>query len=288
MIVIIFHAYQPDNPRLLPYIQTIWYISQNASEVIGMNPRMIPDGCFHMVINLGAPHLYTDKNGNRIEPKRSHINVMQTEFVTVERSGHVEIMGVVFRPHGLYSFMRMPISELTGQILNLDDLLTEQIDLLEEQLASIPTIHEKCLQLERWLENRLHRNTVEKVEIRQEIIFARELMARRGGTIRVRELAAKLDLSERTLERHFQTCYGISPKQYAILLRIHNLLRHMNAESNKMVDYAAIGEYYDQAHFIREFKNLVGVTPKVYLQNRDLLSDLYNTEIRESDTITTN
>lgn len=36
----------------------------------------------------------------------------------------------------------------------------------------------------------------------------------------------------------------------------------MNAESNKMVDYAAIGEYYDQAHFIREFKNLVGVTPK--------------------------
>lgn len=137
---------------------------------------MIPDGCFHMVINLGAPHLYTDKNGNRIEPKRSHINVMQTEFVTVERSGHVEIMGVVFRPHGLYSFMRMPISELTGQILNLDDLLTEQIDLLEEQLASIPTIHE----------------------------------------------------------------------------------------------------------------NLVGVTPKVYLQNRDLLSDLYNTEIRESDTITTN
>lgn len=160
---------------------------------------MIPDGSYHMVINLGAPHLYTDKNGNRIEPKRSHINVMQTEFVTVERSGHVEIMGVVFRPHGLYPFMRMPISELTGQILNLDDLLTEQIDMLEEQLASIPTIQEKCLQLEQWLENRLQRNTVEKIEIRQEIIFARELMARQGGAIRVRELAEKLDLSERTL-----------------------------------------------------------------------------------------
>src|SRR5690606_8628878 len=120
-------------------------ISQNASEAVGTNPRMIPDGCYHLVLNLGDPHLYIDKAGRRIEPKRSHVNAKQTEFVTIERSGHVEIMGVVFKSYGFYPFVRMPVSELTGQIRNLDDLMTDRFDLLEEQLASIPSIREKCL-----------------------------------------------------------------------------------------------------------------------------------------------
>lgn len=284
----IFYAYQPGDPLLQPYIRTIWYISQNLSEVGGTNPRMIPDGYYHMVINLGDPHLYIDKNGRRIAPKRSHINAKQTEYVTIEQGGHVEIMGVVFKPHGFYPFVGMPVSELTGQILNMEDLVNNRFGLLEEQLTLIPTVKEKCLALELWLKNCFHRKTSKKVDIKREITFAGELMTKRGGMIRVQELAEKLDLSERSLQRHFKTCYGVSPKQFANLRQIHNVLQHMHNESNKIIDYAAVGEYYDQAHFSRVFKNIVGVTPQNYMKNRDLLSDLYNTDTKKSGTIITN
>lgn len=274
----IFHVYDPDDPLLQPYVQTIWYISQHAKEVVGTNARMIPDGCFHMVINLGDPHRYVDKDGRPSQPKRSHINAKQTEFVTIERSGHVEMMGVIFKPYAFYPFVRMPINELAGDIRNMDELMDERFELLEEQLALLPRVREKFVVLEHWLRHRLHGDPLKKPELKRQIAFAGELMRQQNGNIPVRDLATKLDLSERSLERYFNTWYGVSPKQYSKVYRIHNVLRHMHADSGNLVDYAVMGGFYDQSHFTRVFKQMVGVTPQMYLQKRDLLSDLYNTE----------
>lgn len=272
-----FYSCQPADPAVRTYVQTIWYISQSGGEAVKMNPRMIPDGRYHMVINLGDPHRYVDKNGNITIPRRSHINAKQTEYVKIERFGHVEIMGIVFRPHGFYPFVRMPVSELTGVICNVEDIVSESFDQLEEQLAGIPSVQGKCLALERWLKDRFHRTAYSYTELRREITYAAEWMVRSSGALRVRELADKLNLHERTLERQFKTYFGVTPKQYANVQRIHAVLRHMLAKPGPMIDYAAIGEFYDQAHFTRVFKDMVGVTPKVYMHNRDLLSDLYNT-----------
>lgn len=249
-------------------------------------PRMIPDHDHHMVINLGDPHRYIDQTGNRIEPRRSHINANHTHYVTMERSGRVEIIGVVFKPHGFYPFIQIPLHELSGHILNMDDLMADRLELLEEQLVSMPSVEDKCKVLERWLIERFRRLVQPKVEVRREIIWAGERIRSVGGTIRIRELASELDLGERTLERYFKTCYGVSPKQYADLQRVHHVLRHMKDLATPMSDYVILGDYYDQAHFTRVFKSVVGLTPRVYMQQRDLLSDLYNTSCEKHDTIT--
>lgn len=286
-----FVAYTPDHPLLHPYIRSIWYIKQHASEAVGMNPRMIPDGDYHMVINLGAHHEYIDKTGRRIQPKRSHMNALQTEHVTIERSGHVEMMGVVFRAYGYYPFVRMPVSEVVGDVRNMEDVMHERFDLLEERLASAPDVQSKCRLMEQWLRSRMCMSDSHPCQGKSEnaIAFAGRMIARSNGMMRIKELADKSNLSERSLERNFKTVYGITPKQYADLSRIHHVLKHMrsNGTSLKLLDYALAGEYYDQAHFIRMFKNVVGVTPRSYLQNNDLLSDLYNTNPSHEDTIGT-
>lgn len=280
----IFRMYRPTHPVLHPYVQTIWYIAQDAREALVTRPRMIPDGRYHMVINLGSPHVYIDKNGKTFRPQRSHVNAKQTEFVTMERTGQVEIMGVVFRPHGFYPFIRMPVSEIAGEICSMEELVADRFDLLEERLAMIPSVQEKCLALEHWLEGRL-RQHAEKFEIRREILHAGERVVLHQGRIRIRQLAEELACSERSLERHFKIHYGISPKQFADLHRIRHVLHHMQSGSRRLIDYAALGDYYDQAHFTRVFKNMVGVPPILYLQNRDALSDLYKTEAEGGGTI---
>lgn len=283
-----FYFRQPVDPIVRAYVQTIWHISQSEEEGTAVNPRMIPDGQYHMVINLGDPHRYADRNGVLTTPRRSHINAKQTEYVTIERVGQVEIMGVVFRMSGFYPFVRMPVYELAGEICNMEDVMDENFGLLEEQLAGITTPEGRCLVLEHWLRGRFHQTSYDPIAVRREIAHAAELMVKSNGLLRVHELADKLLLHERTLERQFKTYYGLSPKQYANVQRIHAVLRNMHANPGLMIDYAAAGNFYDQAHFTRMFKDLVGVTPKVYMQNRDLLSDLYNTSERQTGNMESN
>jgi AraC-like DNA-binding protein len=88
----------------------------------------------------------------------------------------------------------------------------------------------------------------------------------------------KDDISKRRqLERHFRKQIGISPKQLSKAIRLQatlNLL--LNKKSETLTDIAYESDYFDQNHFIKDFKDLVGVTPKEYLGNENMaLSALF-------------
>jgi AraC-like DNA-binding protein len=82
----------------------------------------------------------------------------------------------------------------------------------------------------------------------------------------------KDDVSKRRqLERHFKNQIGISPKQLGKAIRLQatlNLL--LNKKSNTLTDIAYESEYFDQNHFIKDFKGLVGVSPKEFLDNENM------------------
>ncbi|XID93714.1 DUF6597 domain-containing transcriptional factor [Paenibacillaceae bacterium WGS1546] len=62
---LIYETCVPRHPALRQYIELFWYIVQRGEEAKDANPKMIPDGSYHMVVNLGAPHVYEDGNGRR-------------------------------------------------------------------------------------------------------------------------------------------------------------------------------------------------------------------------------
>src|SRR5690606_9398935 len=116
------------------------------------------------------------------------------------------------------------------EICNMEVVMDGKFGLLEEQLAGISSIEGRCQVLERWLRDRFHQAEYEHIAVRREIAHAAELMVKSSGTLRVHVLADKLLLHERTLERQFKTYYGLSPKQYANVQRIHAALRNMHAD----------------------------------------------------------
>ncbi|GAA0374976.1 helix-turn-helix domain-containing protein [Bacillus horti] len=267
----IFKMHTPQHKEVSQYIKEIWYISQNGEDVLGMNPKMIPGGYYHMVINLGSPHFYMDRNGKSFSPKASHINAKQNEYVTIQRKGHVEIMGIVFRPYGLYALVNMPVSELVGTVQNMEELIGNRIGELEEQLASVTGIQEKFMLLER----RLHEWISIDKPIKEEIRFAVDMIVKHKGSVSLKQVQEYVNLSERSLERYFKAYTGISPKQFSDIHRLQFALDLMRDNSDKLVNHALFAGYYDQAHFNRSFTKMVGSTPKEYLTSRNLLSDLY-------------
>ncbi|MFS0724828.1 DUF6597 domain-containing transcriptional factor [Paenibacillus sp. 1P07SE] len=110
----IYRIYQPRLPRVRSCVELIWYISQDASEVAKVAPRMIPDGHYHLVIDLGDPHSYTDSKGRVVRARRTHINAHQAGYVDIARSGRVEMMGVMFRPLGFAVLVQQPVDVIAG------------------------------------------------------------------------------------------------------------------------------------------------------------------------------
>lgn len=88
----------------------------------------------------------------------------------------------------------------------------------------------------------------------------------------------KDDLSKRRqLERHFKKQIGISPKQLSKVVRLQATLQTLLQQKPvRLTDIAYENEYFDQNHFIKDFKEFVGITPKEFLGNENMaLSALF-------------
>ena len=93
---------------------------------------------------------------------------------------------------------------------------------------------------------------------------ALELIHGSGGTIRISELASLLHTSASPLEKRFRQEVGASPKKFANIVRARQVLK---AIENGQEGYAAyLSAFYDQAHFIKDFKKFAAVTPEQYLK----------------------
>lgn len=102
----------------------------------------------------------------------------------------------------------------------------------------------------------------EKVDIRKLSLF--NLISETDGDINVKELAEKINWSERQINRYFKKYLGISLKYYCNILRFQASLFHI-----KDGDLYPQLNFTDQSHFIKEVKKLSGVSPKELFKNQN-------------------
>src|SRR5690606_31231500 len=101
-----------------------------------------------------------------------------------------------------------------------------------------------------------------------------------NGQLHVNELTTAVNINRRQLERKFTSAIGLSPKQLAKTIRLQSALKMLL--SKRFTSFTALahaGAYYDQAHFIKDFREFTGLTPKEFYGNNMMMSSLfYGTE----------
>lgn len=197
-------------------------------------------------------------------------------IIRKNRTGEVVIIGVIFKPFGLIPLLKCPVHEVSGQVWNVKELMGNHIHELEENLSSPSTIEQKMSKLEAWLLKAMNVNT--SAEYEKRVQFTVNLIRMNKGLVQINEVLKHVNLTERSLERHFKYFTGLTHK----ICRIQHVLREMRMTEMDIANYAVKGGFYDQSHFHRIFKRLTGTTPLSYLQ-AETICRIYTIQYRMND-----
>ena len=233
-----YREYSP-HPALAPYVACYWSITSPTPLI----NRILPDGCTDIII------------ADTVEV----VGTMRQAILIPVDSQSLTI-GVRFKPGGGAAFFRFPLHELTDATLDLHQLWGRCADELAEQLAEVVRPQEKIIRLEMFLLQRLHLLPSFNPTLQSAIAAVRQV----HGDITVTTLRTNLSLSERQLERCFLHATGLTPRQFTRLTRFRQVVHLLHQPALTLTDVAYRAGYYDQAHFIHDFKTLAGLTPRDY------------------------
>jgi len=242
-----YREYAP-HPSLANYVQCYWAIKVDAVPSQPLINRILPDGCIDIVLELQP-----DASWNaRV------VGTMQQPSVMLFDSP-VQYIGVRFKPGGATSFLDVAMHELTDTTESLETFWGTTSTLLLEQVQD--AFADSPQQI-RWLElTLLHHLRCSKPRVDTLVIQAVNCI-HANSYLSVRELARILAVSERQLARRFYAHIGISPKSF---MRVMRFQRALTQWQNLPTFTAIESDYYDQSHFIRDFKAFTGLLPSEYL-----------------------
>lgn len=175
--------------------------------------------------------------------------------------GVVRSVVLPFKPGWSAPLLGVAANALTDQIVSLEDIWgLAGRDLCHELLAA-PSLPDVLDRLAHAFAVRTHR-TFEPASARLARHAVRLL---EGDEVRVESVAERLGVTARHLRRAFTESVGIGPKEFARTVRLQRAVRRV-ATSKDWVRIAADAGYYDQAHLIADFRELVGLTPGAFLK----------------------
>ena len=177
--------------------------------------------------------------------------------VMIESFGTACCVQINFTPLGARRFFRLPMSELTDSMVVLDNVLGAEGMALREQLGNAPDWASRFDLAETFVTTRL----ASAAETPLEIAWAYDRIIASGGRTRISSIAEKLGWSRKHLAGSFSNAIGIGPKTLSRIVRFNRALGLSRQQSADWAGIAADCGYADQAHLVREFRDLAGETP---------------------------
>ena len=268
----------PPSPDLTPWISHIRVIREPAPSAAAPTAlRLLTDGCSGVVIDC-------DPSAPASPPV--FMGVMQTAMV-VTFAERREVIGVRFKPGGALPFVTASLDDFTGRRVPLPLLWGDLAQRMGSAVRSanvaerIPAL-ENCLR--RRMREHLSTTSGKRASAARELELVSQAVTHLGhdATARVSDIAVALGMGERRLERMFNRAVGVPPKVFHRMRRCYETARVIRqacgAHSPTTLErptaacrwpaIASEAGYADQAHFIREFRALTGVTPAAYAAER--------------------
>lgn len=252
-------------PELKPYIGKMW-VFENSGRLPDEDMKLIvPNGMVKLVIPVrnGLSGKYKDWYHLSKEASITLIGIADSPaIVDVEHDApHVNI-GIEFSPLGAYRIFQLRHSELKNKIFPLEDIFGKSARRINELIANTELIDNKIQLIQSYL-----LNLVSKSEPDLILDYCLRKIASSKGLVSVMELEKKTGYSSRWLYEKFMDKVGLSPKNLSSVTRFMQF--YEASASNPTADFFKDNIYtffYDQAHFIKDFKRFTGMPPSKFIK----------------------
>jgi AraC-like DNA-binding protein len=257
----------PPCARLRPYVDCYWSLS--ADQLHASRDRILPDGKLELVFHHAEPFRRLANGDHMIQqPGLLLAGPMRTALI-LEAPRRIRLIAVRFFPWGARAFTPAPIFELNGLHLDAAELWGPAAAQLAATLSDSVAPADAIAHLQSFLLQNLRER-----DLTLAMLGVRALESS-GGLAAVRAVAARYNVSERHLERTMRDAVGLSPKEFARVVRLRRFVQLIQTKPRALADAAQTAGFYDQPHLNREFKALVGLSPREYLSELNPMNDLF-------------
>ncbi|WP_259065134.1 helix-turn-helix domain-containing protein [Mucilaginibacter sp. X4EP1] len=237
--------------RLSPYIKAFMVIE---SDDILVN-RLLPDTSIVLAIRYkGTVHYKKEHEGTNL-PVFSISGLRKTARLVQYGKDTGNIL-VQFKEAGAAAFLKSPVHELFESNLALNHFFNiSELEELEEQIHHTETIDQKIKIVEQFLIARLRYQ-------KPDLLVAASIQKIHAakGLLRMKQLADSLYISTDAFEKRFRKLVGTTPKQFAAIVRMNSVIAQGHLDE-PLVNSALNAGFFDQSHFIKDFKTFTGQTP---------------------------
>jgi AraC-like DNA-binding protein len=253
-----YHEYRPHSV-LQDLVKCFWI--HEATYSADAVQAITPDGCVELIFNFGSPYLLLTATPPCALPTAVIVG-FQKKTIPISVNGTVKVVAARMFAWGALALLQEEISALTDTVTAAGtgfDIVAQRL----EQQVKQGRYEEASATLQDFL---LQKALTRTYDLRL-VQTAAKLLNHTKGQCRIEELADYCHTSVRQLERRFQRAIGASPKRFARTLRFEQAQRRLMFEPDSdLTRLAHDCGYFDQAHFIKEFRAFTGNTPSEYAQ----------------------
>lgn len=259
-----FTEIQPGE-RLKSYVQCYFLIESETS--IEFTDTIFPRGFIEIAFNLGEAIWKSAREKAFYSDPAVELLGQNIQPVAVKTAGRVNMLGIRFFPHTAVCFLDGSMNDFNNQIADLRDLFHEPIRTLHEKLIEVATLTDRIALIESFLLKRLSitEGRLDKMTLINRVVL--DLTNNHSGRS-IEYIASHYNISSRYLQKLFLQYIGVTPKIFTKINRFQQSLTLLNSKNVSLTSIAYDCGYFDQSHFIKEFKLFSGTTPTTYLNNR--------------------
>jgi len=254
------NAYIPTK-LLRPFIKAYVFI-ESQSELVN---KVLPDTSLVLAFRYKGTLHYMEDN-NKINLPSSSISGLRKSLRLFNYSKETGNILVIFKEAAAGAFFKVPLHELFGESVSLDNFINHQkLSIIEEQLSEAVNNKQRIELIEKFLQIHLHNYQPDKL-----IATAIEKIHASKGSLKIKQLADLLYISQDAFEKRFRKIAGTSPKQFAFIERMKAIIG-TGQQKQTFTEIAFNLGYFDQPHFNKDFKLFTGQTPTDFFKSPSLL-----------------
>ena len=246
------------NTAIRQYANAIWQMEGIPSY---SQETILPKGVIELIFSFSDAVAFGKcPEDQKTTTPRCFVNGMNNRPLYVNAPSHQFFFGIEINPLAVKKILAVPPGRFLNSVTDLT-LISKDFSSLWQQLGEACCFKQRVDIIYHWIEKKL------SVFCGREIAFSSYLNNELPAAS-VTDLAGRFCYSVRQLHRKANDLFGMPTESLVIYKRYLSSLKMLHHSSESLTGIGYECGFYDQAHFIREFKNYTGITPGAYRQQK--------------------